>query len=130
MTNKDRKAEIRERMAITGESYAEACRQVIEARPRSRRSAEPEKIYVRYTYTRDGELEFDAAEWTNALSNERQRMIEQAVGEELDDSHRQDGSSVVVSGPSFVGMGWPGGSPGRLPPGLRRRHKGGAGANR
>jgi hypothetical protein len=96
MTNKDRKAEIRERMANTGESYAEARRQVIEARPRSRRSAEPEKIYVRYTYTRDGELEFEAAEWANALSNERQRMIEQAVGEELDDDFRLYGGEGIA----------------------------------
>ena len=29
-------------------------------------------------------MEFDAEEWANALSNERQRMVEQAVSEEFD----------------------------------------------
>lgn len=36
VTNKDRRAEICERMAETGEPYAEARRQVIEARPPGR----------------------------------------------------------------------------------------------
>jgi hypothetical protein len=51
---------------------------------RRRSSAEPEKIYVHYTLTLDGELDFDAAAWANALSNERRRMVEAAVGERLD----------------------------------------------
>ncbi|HEX6521118.1 MAG TPA: hypothetical protein VF070_14095 [Streptosporangiaceae bacterium] len=84
MTNKDQKAAIHQRMAATGEPYAEARRKVIEARSRRPSAAEPEKIYVNYIYTRYGKLEFDAAAWTNALSNERQRMVEQAVGEEFD----------------------------------------------
>lgn len=36
MTNKDRKAEIHQRMAETGEPYAEARRKVIEGRGRDR----------------------------------------------------------------------------------------------
>jgi hypothetical protein len=84
MTNKDRKAEIRERMAKTGEPYTEARRHLIESRPRGESSAEREKIYVDYTLSLDGKLEFDAKAWSNALSNERQRMVEKAVGEQLD----------------------------------------------
>jgi len=84
MTNTNRKAEIYQRMAETDEPYAEARRKVLETRSRRPSSSEPEKIYVNYTYTRYGRLEFDAAEWANALSNERQRMVEQAVAEEFD----------------------------------------------
>lgn len=51
---------------------------------RRRPNAEPEKIYVHYTLTLGGELDFDAAAWANAVSNERRRMVEAAVGERLD----------------------------------------------
>jgi hypothetical protein len=84
MTNKNQKTKIRERMAATGEPHAEARRHVIEARPRRQPGAEPEKIHVRYTLQLDGDLEFDAAAWNNALSNERRRLVEEAVGEQLD----------------------------------------------
>ena len=67
---------------------AEEVRDVLAAarleNPGRRSSAEPEKIYVHYTLTLDGELDFDAAAWANALSNERRRMVEAAVGERLD----------------------------------------------
>jgi hypothetical protein len=96
MTNKDQKAGIHQRMAATGEPYAEARRKVIEARSRRRPAAEPEKIYVSYTYTRYGKLEFDAAAWADALSNERQRMVEQAVGEEFDNDFEFYGGQGIA----------------------------------
>ena len=96
MTNKDQKTEIRQRMAATGEPYAEARRKVIQARPRRLSVTEPEKIYVSYTYTRYGTLEFDAAEWVNALSNERQRMVKQALGEEFDEEFGYYGGQGIA----------------------------------
>jgi hypothetical protein len=84
MTGNDRKAEIRRRMADTGESYSEARRRIIEAQPRTQAGSESEKVYVSYTLTRDGALEFDGTVWANALGSERQRMVEETVAEELD----------------------------------------------
>lgn len=53
--------------------------------PSSMRSSdEPEKIYVHYSLTLGGTLDFDAAAWANAVSNERRRIVEAAVGERLD----------------------------------------------
>jgi hypothetical protein len=52
--------------------------------PSRRSSDEPEKIYVHYLLTLGGTLDFDAAAWANAVSNERRRMVEAAVGERLD----------------------------------------------
>ncbi len=96
MTNTNQKTEIYQRMAETGEPYAKARRKVIEARSHRPSSAEPEKVYVAYTYTRYGELEFDAAAWANALTNERQRMVEQAVGEEFDNDFEVYGGQGIA----------------------------------
>lgn len=52
---------------------------------RGRLSVESEKIYINYTLNLSDQLEFNATAWANALSHERRRMVEEAVGESLDD---------------------------------------------
>lgn len=86
----------RQSMAETGESDVEARRQVVKARSRRQPSVEPEKIYVSYTLKLDGQLEFDAEAWANALSNERERMVEEAVTEQLDDDFATYGGQGIA----------------------------------
>jgi hypothetical protein len=59
-------------------------------------SAAPEKVYVNYTYTRHGRLEFDADEWHNARNTERQQMVEQAVGEAFDNDFELYGGQGIA----------------------------------
>jgi hypothetical protein len=42
------------------------------------------KVYVEYTYTTQGDLEFDAGEWGNALSHEREELLENAIRDQLE----------------------------------------------
>jgi hypothetical protein len=63
--------------------------------------AQPRKVYVQYVLTLDGELEFDADAWVNAFSNERTRMVEEAVAERLDidfDAYGGQGIAECIDG--------------------------------
>jgi hypothetical protein len=63
---------------------------------RGKPPAEPSKVYVLYTLTLQGQFEFDANVWANAFSDERQRMVEEAVGEKLDDDFNTYGGLGIA----------------------------------
>jgi hypothetical protein len=96
MTNGNQKAKIRERMNATGESYVAAKREVIAAQTGKPQKDEHENVYVSYTYSRVGHLEVSAGTWVNALGSERQRMVEEAFAEQLDDDFSLFGAEGIA----------------------------------
>jgi len=84
MTNTNRKAQIKQRIAEIGEPWAEASRAIRESRDRQPRS-DGAKVYIDYELTIFGTLEFDAGEWANAFSDGQRKLVEEAVAERLED---------------------------------------------